>query len=100
LVAAAPEYQVGVFQMLCLLFGRDGFDKLDPFLLAAFDLLIELFGVTSQSCVRVQESLLVGEEIFLEFRIIVLFCLFYRAIKHPDLVSIENFNISLSEMVW
>jgi len=86
--------------MLCLLFGRDGFDELDPFLLATFDLLIELFGVTSQSCVRVQESLLVGEEVFLEFRIIVLFCLFYRAIKHPDLVSIENFNISLSEMVW
>lgn len=100
LITTSPYHQLGVLKMDSLLLWSRGFHKLDSLLLTLDHLPVEPLGITSESRVRIDEAVLVGKNLFAEFRVAVVFGLSHSSIENFDLVSVEYLDASIFKVLW
>lgn len=95
LIAARPDHQICILQVLGLFLSRAGLNTLDSLLRACSYLVVKLPGVASESGVGVKEAVGVCKYVLVELRVTVLLGHFDSVVKHPDLVSVQDFDASI-----
>jgi hypothetical protein len=98
LVARSPNDQVSLVNVGSLLFDRGALNELHTFFLAFDDLIVELFGVASQTSERIQIAILIREHVLFEVGVAVLLGILHLGIEDLDCVSVQYFYVSILKL--
>jgi hypothetical protein len=99
LIAACPDHKVCLFDVLFLFLRRCSLNESDSLLLAAHDVVVELFSVSSQPREGVNVAVLL---LFLAFSLIVVHVASLLSaslifVEHFELVAVQYFDTPLIE---
>lgn len=95
MVARSPNYQISIVNVKSLFFDSGALNELHTFFLAFDDLIVELFGVASQTSKRIQIAILICEHVLFEVGVAFLLGILHLGIEDLNSVSVKYFYVSI-----